>query len=118
MEIIRSRTIFAAVRCSQLGPNIGNAKTKFQAFGNAKTAHNNNSSRFGKFIKVSYKENGLVEGACVQKYLLEKSRICSQARNERSYHVFYYLLAGASAAERQQLQLLRPADYSYLNQSR
>lgn len=89
-----------------------------EAFGNAKTAHNNNSSRFGKFIQVSYKENGLVQGASVQKYLLEKSRICSQGHNERSYHVFYYLLAGASHAERQQLQLLKPSDYRYLNQSK
>ncbi|XP_066950423.1 unconventional myosin-IXb-like isoform X1 [Macrobrachium rosenbergii] len=89
-----------------------------EAFGNAKTAHNNNSSRFGKFIQVSYKENGLVQGACVQKYLLEKSRICSQAYNERSYHVFYYLLAGASPQERQALHLLKPSDYRYLNQSK
>lgn len=49
-----------------------------EAFGNAKTAHNNNSSRFGKFIQVKYKENGMVQGAVVQKYLLEKSRIVSQ----------------------------------------
>ncbi|MPC21470.1 Unconventional myosin-IXa [Portunus trituberculatus] len=89
-----------------------------EAFGNAKTAHNNNSSRFGKFIQVSYKENGLVQGACVQKYLLEKSRICSQAHNERSYHVFYYLLAGSSPQLRQALHLLKPSDYRYLNQSK
>lgn len=87
-----------------------------EAFGNAKTAHNNNSSRFGKFIQVTYKENGLVQGACVQKYLLEKSRICSQAYNERSYHVFYYLLAGATTQERHSLHLLKPPDYRYLNQ--
>lgn len=49
-----------------------------EAFGNAKTAHNNNSSRFGKFIQVNYRENGMVQGAVVQKYLLEKSRIVSQ----------------------------------------
>ncbi|KAK4304536.1 hypothetical protein Pmani_023513 [Petrolisthes manimaculis] len=89
-----------------------------EAFGNAKTAHNNNSSRFGKFIQVSYKENGLVQGACVQKYLLEKSRICSQAYNERSYHVFYYLLAGALPQVRQNLHLMKPSDYNYLNQSK
>ncbi|KAA0202003.1 hypothetical protein HAZT_HAZT009678, partial [Hyalella azteca] len=56
--------------------------------------------------------------ACVQKYLLEKSRICSQALNERSYHVFYYLLAGATPQERTSLNLLRPKDYNYLNQSK
>ncbi|XP_014286728.1 unconventional myosin-IXa isoform X1 [Halyomorpha halys] len=88
-----------------------------EAFGNAKTAHNNNSSRFGKFIQVNYKENGMVHGAVVQKYLLEKSRICSQGRNERNYHVFYYLLAGASDVDKQQLHLKTVDYYNYLNRS-
>ncbi|GAB6028580.1 Unconventional myosin-IXAa, variant 2 [Chamberlinius hualienensis] len=88
-----------------------------EAFGNAKTAHNNNSSRFGKFIQVNYKENGMVHGAVVQKYLLEKSRIVSQAKKERNYHVFYYMLAGASEEERVAFQLKRPQEYHYLNQS-
>lgn len=88
-----------------------------EAFGNAKTAHNNNSSRFGKFIQVNYKENGMVHGAVVQKYLLEKSRICSQGRNERNYHVFYYLLEGASEQEREALYLKTPDQYYYLNKS-
>ncbi|XP_050676154.1 unconventional myosin-IXAa-like [Leptidea sinapis] len=88
-----------------------------EAFGNAKTAHNNNSSRFGKFIQVNYKENGMVHGAVVQKYLLEKSRICSQGRNERNYHVFYYLLAGASEQEKEQLHLLSMDKYNYLSRT-
>lgn len=88
-----------------------------EAFGNAKTAHNNNSSRFGKFIQVNYKENGMVHGAVVQKYLLEKSRICSQGRNERNYHVFYYLLQGANEQEKEALYLKSPEQYYYLNKS-
>ncbi|KAK2719040.1 unconventional myosin-IXAa-like isoform X2 [Artemia franciscana] len=88
-----------------------------EAFGNAKTAHNNNSSRFGKFIQVTYRENGLVHGALVQKYLLEKSRICYQAKNERNYHVFYHLLGGSSEHEKRELHLGSPSDYRYLNQS-
>ncbi|VVC45493.1 Ubiquitin-related domain,Myosin head, motor domain,Rho GTPase-activating protein domain,P-loop [Cinara cedri] len=88
-----------------------------EAFGNAKTAHNNNSSRFGKFIQVNYKENGMVHGAVVQKYLLEKSRICSQGQNERNYHVFYYLLNGASDTEKESLHLHRVDYYNYLNGS-
>lgn len=89
-----------------------------EAFGNAKTKFNNNSSRFGKFIQVNYKENGMVHGAIVQKYLLEKSRIVSHSKNERNYHVFYYLLAGCSQEEREILHLHRAQDYYYLNQSK
>ncbi|XP_053497500.1 unconventional myosin-IXAb isoform X3 [Ictalurus furcatus] len=87
-----------------------------EAFGNAKTAHNNNSSRFGKFIQVNYQESGTVRGAYVEKYLLEKSRLVYQEYNERNYHVFYYLLAGASDEERKAFHLLKPDEYHYLNQ--
>ncbi|XP_053283184.1 unconventional myosin-IXAa isoform X6 [Pleuronectes platessa] len=87
-----------------------------EAFGNAKTAHNNNSSRFGKFIQVNYQESGTVRGAYVEKYLLEKSRLVYQEHNERNYHVFYYLLAGASEDERKSFHLLKPEEYHYLNQ--
>ncbi|XP_030620550.1 unconventional myosin-IXAa [Chanos chanos] len=87
-----------------------------EAFGNAKTAHNNNSSRFGKFIQVNYQESGTVRGAYVEKYLLEKSRLVYQEHNERNYHVFYYLLAGASEEERMAFHLKKPEEYHYLNQ--
>ncbi|XP_051792515.1 unconventional myosin-IXAa isoform X4 [Acanthochromis polyacanthus] len=87
-----------------------------EAFGNAKTAHNNNSSRFGKFIQVNYQESGTVRGAYVEKYLLEKSRLVYQEHNERNYHVFYYLLAGASEEERIAFHLKKPEEYHYLSQ--
>nr|XP_055072708.1 unconventional myosin-IXb isoform X4 [Misgurnus anguillicaudatus] len=87
-----------------------------EAFGNAKTAHNNNSSRFGKFIQVNYLESGVVRGAVVEKYLLEKSRLVSREKNERNYHVFYYLLVGASEEERREFKLLQPEEYFYLKQ--
>ncbi|XP_041861931.1 unconventional myosin-IXb isoform X3 [Melanotaenia boesemani] len=87
-----------------------------EAFGNAKTAHNNNSSRFGKFIQVNYLESGVVRGAVVEKYLLEKSRLVSREKNERNYHVFYYLLLGASEEERKEFKLLPPEEYFYLKQ--
>ncbi|XP_043933429.1 unconventional myosin-IXa isoform X2 [Protopterus annectens] len=87
-----------------------------EAFGNAKTAHNNNSSRFGKFIQVNYHETGTVRGAYVEKYLLEKSRLVYQEHNERNYHVFYYLLAGTSEEERTAFHLKKPEEYHYLNQ--
>ncbi|XP_078730662.1 unconventional myosin-IXb-like [Lampetra fluviatilis] len=88
-----------------------------EAFGNAKTAHNDNSSRFGKFIQVNYRENGTVRGAIMEKYLLEKSRLVSQEKNERNYHVFYYLLEGTTEEEREFLHLLPPSHYNYLNQT-
>ncbi|XP_051738191.1 unconventional myosin-IXb isoform X3 [Ctenopharyngodon idella] len=87
-----------------------------EAFGNAKTAYNNNSSRFGKFIQVNYLESGIVRGAVVEKYLLEKCRLVSRGKTERNYHVFYYLLIGASEEEKAEFKLLRPGDYHYLKQ--
>ncbi|WKX90047.1 hypothetical protein Q1695_009130 [Nippostrongylus brasiliensis] len=93
-----------------------NAGPVLEAFGNAVTLQNNNSSRFGKFIKINYRDNGMVSGANVEIYLLEKSRIISQAKDERNYHVFYYLLEGASDQERSDYFLLKPQDYHYLNQ--
>ncbi|XP_033097030.1 unconventional myosin-IXa-like [Anneissia japonica] len=89
-----------------------------EAFGNAKTVVNNNSSRFGKFIQVNYRQNGTVHGAIVEQYLLEKSRIILQSPNERNYHVFYYLLNGATDQEREAFWLQKPQDYNYLNQSK
>ncbi|XP_030629434.1 unconventional myosin-IXb [Chanos chanos] len=89
-----------------------------EAFGNAKTAYNNNSSRFGKFIQVNYLESGVVRGAVVEKYLLEKSRLVSREKSERNYHVFYYLLVGASEEEQAEFKLLQPEDYHYLREVR
>ncbi|KAL6104021.1 uncharacterized protein ACO6RY_13840 [Pungitius sinensis] len=87
-----------------------------EAFGNAKTAENNNSSRFGKFIQLNYLESGVIRGAVIEKYLLEKFRLVSRNLGERNYHVFYYLLVGASEEEQQEFHLLKPQDYRYLQQ--
>eukprot|EP00794_Sanderia_malayensis_P000308 gene308-938_t len=89
-----------------------------EAFGNAKTCHNNNSSRFGKFTEITYRADGVVCGAVLREYLLEKSRIVAQAESERNYHVFYYLLEGANQCERQLLHLKEAKDYNYLNKSK
>jgi len=89
-----------------------------EAFGNAKTQRNNNSSRFGKYMEIMFDYKGDPVGGRVQNFLLEKSRVISQLPDERSFHVFYGLLAGATAQQKQQLQLLSgPADYSYLNKN-
>ena len=84
------------------------------AFGNAKTQRNDNSSRFGKYINIFFNNNGEIEGARIDYYLLEKSRIVSQLKNERNYHIFYAILAGLSNEEKQKLNLGNVADYKYL----
>ncbi|XP_073090813.1 unconventional myosin-XV [Manis javanica] len=86
-----------------------------ESFGNAKTVRNDNSSRFGKFIEVSL-EGGMISGAITSQYLLEKSRIVFQAKNERNYHIFYELLAGLPAQLRQAFSLQEAETYYYLNQ--
>jgi myosin XV len=86
-----------------------------EAFGNAITSKNDNSSRFGKYLEIYFK-NGAIIGAKITQYLLEKSRIVTQAQGERNYHVFYELLGGLSEAERAKYGLLEADKYFYLNQ--
>jgi len=88
-----------------------------EAFGNAKTNKNNNSSRFGKFIELQFNAGGQIAGANTLIYLLEKSRVVFQAANERNFHVFYQLIAGATPEEKTKLHLSRCEDFNFLNQS-
>ncbi|KAK7142086.1 hypothetical protein R3I94_011700 [Phoxinus phoxinus] len=91
------------------------ANPLLEAFGNAKTVRNNNSSRFGKFVEIHFNEKNAVVGGFVSHYLLEKSRICMQSPEERNYHIFYRLCAGASEDIRNRLHLNSPENFRYLN---
>jgi myosin-5 len=87
-----------------------------EAFGNAKTTRNDNSSRFGKYIEIMFDKKTNIIGAKIRTYLLERSRLVFQPLKERNYHIFYQLVAGASDSERQELGLLPVEDFEYLNQ--
>lgn len=86
-----------------------------EAFGNAKTVHNNNSSRFGKLIQIQFSSSFRIIGAQVETYLLEKSRVARRGDGERNFHAFYQLLKGASKDLASKLHLNHAPEYfSYL----
>lgn len=87
-----------------------------EAFGNAKTTRNDNSSRFGKYIEIMFDESTNIIGAKIRTYLLERSRLVFQPLKERNYHIFYQLVAGASEQQRQDLNILPIEEFEYLNQ--
>uniref|UniRef100_A0A452UFU3 Myosin IF n=1 Tax=Ursus maritimus TaxID=29073 RepID=A0A452UFU3_URSMA len=85
-----------------------------EAFGNAKTVRNNNSSRFGKYFEIQFSRGGEPDGGKISNFLLEKSRVVMQNENERNFHIYYQLLEGASQEQRQNLGLMTPDYYYYL----
>eukprot|EP00756_Hemistasia_phaeocysticola_P030294 Hpha_TRINITY_DN16281_c3_g3::TRINITY_DN16281_c3_g3_i1::g.14852::m.14852/K10357/MYO5; myosin V len=97
-----------------VGSKINMTGPPLETWGNAKTVRNNNSSRFGKFMKVRFSPEGLLVGAFVIKYLLEKSRIVTAGPNERVYHSFYLAIKGKDAAS-YQLNQSKPESYSNIN---
>ena len=87
-----------------------------EAFGNAKTTRNDNSSRFGKYLEIMFDKNTDIVGARMRTYLLERSRLVFQPAQERNYHIFYQLLAGMTNAERSEFGLGTADDFVYTNQ--
>merc|ERR550534_1051 len=105
------------------GPNFGELEQQLlkanpilEAFGNAKTVKNDNSSRFGKFVRINFDASGYIAGANIETYLLEKARIIRQAPDERTFHIFYQLLLGASKEFKSQLLLDDAKNYTFMTQ--
>lgn len=106
MELCRGNT--------QLEQQVLQVNPLLEAFGNAQTLMNDNSSRFGKYIQLRF-QNGAVKGAKINEYLLEKSRVVHQDTGERNFHIFYYMFAGLSKKDKEMYGLLEPRLYRYLS---
>ncbi|CAL1262336.1 unnamed protein product, partial [Larinioides sclopetarius] len=85
-----------------------------EAFGNAKTVKNDNSSRFGKFIRINFDASGFIAGANIETYLLEKSRAIRQAKDERTFHIFYQMLSGTTPDQKKEFLLEDAKNYRFL----
>ncbi|KAM8825452.1 unconventional myosin-XV-like isoform 1-T1 [Synchiropus picturatus] len=109
------RFLVAIQHNSNVAHQILEAAPLLESFGNAKTVRNDNSSRFGKYMEI-FLEQGVICGAITSQYLLEKSRVVFQAKDERNYHIFYEMLAGLPSQQKQAFYLQEAETYYYLNQ--
>ncbi|KAI0464102.1 Myosin type-2 heavy chain 1 [Komagataella kurtzmanii] len=114
---------FASVDSSNHSHNMSDTEKQIlatnpimEAFGNAKTTRNDNSSRFGKYLEILFDENTVIIGARIRTYLLERSRLVFQPPTERNYHIFYQILAGLSKDDKEKLGLTSAEDFHYTNQ--
>uniref|UniRef100_A0A8D3E2Q9 Myosin-10 n=1 Tax=Scophthalmus maximus TaxID=52904 RepID=A0A8D3E2Q9_SCOMX len=107
--------VLVSVSSGELERQLLQANPILESFGNAKTVKNDNSSRFGKFIRVNFDVTGYIVGANIETYLLEKSRAIRQAKDERTFHIFYRLLAGAGEHLRTDLLLEGFNNYRFLS---
>lgn len=89
-----------------------------ESFGNAKTLRNNNSSRFGKYLEIHFNQQGEPVGANINNYLLEKTRVVGQIKDERNFHIFYQFTKGASQDHRSTFGVQQPTTYTYTSKSK
>uniref|UniRef100_A0A3Q3D7D0 Myosin Ic, paralog a n=1 Tax=Hippocampus comes TaxID=109280 RepID=A0A3Q3D7D0_HIPCM len=120
-EASKKILLYYAVTCptnhhmTTLGDRLLQSNPILEAFGNAKTLKNDNSSRFGKYMDVQFNFKGMPVGGHILNYLLEESRVVHQNHGERNFHIFYQLLDGGSSELLQMLDLERnPQNYQYL----
>ncbi|PWN52978.1 hypothetical protein IE53DRAFT_373275 [Violaceomyces palustris] len=119
LDHLRGIEAVSSKRLGLLERQILQANPILEAFGNAQTIRNNNSSRFGKFVRIEFTSLGAIAGANIDWYLLEKSRVSIRSPKERSFHIFYQLLRSEDAEIKSKLLLTgRPDDYGFLKASR
>ncbi|KAJ2783688.1 class II myosin [Coemansia interrupta] len=109
----------SAVSGSSLEQQVLSANPILESFGNAQTIRNNNSSRFGKFIRIEFNFAGQIAGASIEWYLFEKPRVTNQSKQERNYHVFYQFMKGADKAMKDKLLIDKgPEGYTFTKKCR
>lgn len=116
VEEENSMTVQHQVEMSETEQKILATNPIMEAFGNAKTTRNDNSSRFGKYLEILFDKDTSIIGAKIRTYLLERSRLVYQPETERNYHIFYQMMAGLSPEEKAELHLKGAEDYYYMNQ--
>nr|XP_061791723.1 myosin-10 isoform X1 [Nerophis lumbriciformis] len=115
MKLQTQNAVSGGLFYGELERQLLQANPILESFGNAKTVKNDNSSRFGKFIRINFDVTGYIVGANIETYLLEKSRAIRQAKDERTFHIFYQLLAGAGEHLKSDLLLEGFNNYRFLS---